>query len=55
MLAIVNAVVPGLLRVTTLAMLLVFTFWVPKLKLGGLSQACGLITVAVSATVCGLS
>jgi hypothetical protein len=53
-LVIASAVVPVFLTVTALAALLVPTFCVPKLKLVALSQARGLITVALSATVCGL-
>jgi len=51
---IVSAVAPVFFSVTALAALLVPTFTVPKLKLHALSQAWGLITVAVSATSCGL-
>jgi len=54
MLVIASGVAPVFLSVTALAALLVFTFCGPKLKLVALSPARGLITVAVSLTVCGL-
>jgi hypothetical protein len=54
MLVIVSDVVPVFLSVTALAPLVVPTFCGLKLKLVALNDARGLITVALSVTVCGL-
>src|SRR5271155_5575547 len=47
-------VVPEFVSVTSLEVLVVPVFWVPKLRLVALSVAFGLITVADIGIVCGL-
>jgi hypothetical protein len=52
---IVSDVVPVFVSVTALALLLVFTFCVPKFRPLVLSWTRGLMTTAVRLTVCGLT
>ncbi len=49
-----SVVPPALVRVTDFVAVPEFAFTVPKLRLGGLNEATGSMTVAVSGTVCGL-
>ncbi len=49
-----NAALPVLLSVTLWALLLVPTFWVPKLSDVGLTLAAGAVPVPLNETLCGL-
>lgn len=50
----INDVVPEFVSVTDFAALVVLVFWLPKLRLLALSDATGLMTVAVMGIDCGL-
>jgi hypothetical protein len=55
MLLIVSGADPVLVSVTVCAVLLVFTNWLPKLRLAGDKDTAGaVVPVPLSATVCGL-